>query len=639
MEKLKIKLTFLISMMALAITMLIFGVFAVGGSHTINLSGDVDFTLSGEKVYIKDIRLSTGGQEESVKSFIPGFVDSSFTLNLGAFEVSGQITLTIDVINTTSNFYSPSSNSTISNASFTISGQIEGDNVSPIDINQNTEISGSIILNITPSATTIDIINFNITLEEVSLIQAISTNESLGNTVVEGFANVGEEVSLSVNFEENVDGDFLGWRANSQDGEFVSTLPDYSFVYSEGMPTVYYAEFTSPNSYLVYDYDAPLAGEAELTNCNEGAVNVIVPSKISRSGSVYDVTAITDARNTGYAPFRDAQDTLESLVLPQSLKRIGDYGLGYCDNITSFSLPEGVTEIGDTIFVMCTNLESVHFPASVESIGSNLFSGCNKLLTITVDENNAYYANENDALLNKDKTTLLAVPAGKSGVYTIPSTVKTIAIHSIFSCTRLTNIIFPEGLETIVGDGFTNCTGLTEINLPSGLRILGEEAFSGCTNVTEINVNSANNAFSSVDGVLFDGSKTTLVMYPLGRSGTYEVPEGVTMLGNSSFANCNNLTSIVLSSTLTIIGEDVFVNCTRLTSITIPANVTRIDIYTFAGCTRLTTMVVEATTPPTIWPTTFPPNLTTLQVPSGSVDAYKTAQYWSEYADIITAIS
>lgn len=50
-------------------------------------------------------------------------------------------------------------------------------------------------------------------------------------------------------------------------------------------------------------------------------------------------------------------------------------------------------------------------------------------------------------------------------------------------------------------------------------------------------------------------------------------------------------------------------------------------------------MVIEATTPPTIWPTTFPPNLTTLQVPSGSVDAYKTAQYWSEYADIITAIS
>ena len=639
MEKLKIKLTFLISMMALAITMLIFGVFAVGGSHTINLSGDVDFTLSGEKVYIKDIRLSTGGQEESVKSFIPGFVDSSFTLNLGAFEVSGQITLTIDVINTTSNFYSPSSNSTISNASFTISGQIEGDNVSPIDINQNTEISGSIILNITPSATTIDIINFNITLEEVSLIQAISTNENLGNTVVEGFANVGEEVSLSVNFEENVDGDFLGWRANSQDGELVSTLSDYSFVYSEGMPTVYYAEFTSPNSYLVYDYDAPLAGEAELTNCNEGAVNVIVPSKISRSGSVYDVTAITDARTSAYAPFRDARYTLNSLVLPSSLKSIGNNGLAYIDNITSVDVPESVTELGDNVFAYCSNLESVHIPASVESLGGFLFVSCNKLTTLTIDENNANYASENDSILNKDKTILLACATGKTGVYTIPSTVRTIATNSIHICANITEIVFPSRLQTIESYSIRNCTGLTELNLPSGLRILGEEAFSGCTNVTEINVNSANNAFSSVDGVLFDGSKTTLVMYPLGRSGTYEVPEGVTMLGNSSFANCNNLTYIVLSSTLTIIGEDVFVNCTRLTSITIPANVTRIDIYTFAGCTRLTTMVVEATTPPTIWPTTFPPNLTTLQVPSGSVDAYKTAQYWSEYADIITAIS
>lgn len=133
-------------------------------------------------------------------------------------------------------------------------------------------------------------------------------------------------------------------------------------------------------------------------------------------------------------------------------------------------------------------------------------------------------------------------------------------------------------------------------------------------------------------------AQTRLVLFPLGRSGTYEVPEGVTSLGNSSFANCDKLTSVTLPSTLTYIGEDVFLNC-RITSITIPSNVTTIEIYAFAGCSNLGTVIMEPTTPPTIWPTTFLSVVDSFLVPSGSVDAYKTAQYWSEYADIITAIS
>jgi hypothetical protein len=85
-----------------------------------------------------------------------------------------------------------------------------------------------------------------------------------------------------------------------------------------------------------------------------------------------------------------------------------------------------------------------------------------------------------------------------------------------------------------------------------------------------------------------------------------------------------------------------------LTSITIPNSVTSIGDFAFSGCTGLTSVTVLATTPPTLgnnvfnvsWPNSHLPlpNLTEIRVPASSVDAYKAAANWSDYADIIVAI-
>ena len=99
------------------------------------------------------------------------------------------------------------------------------------------------------------------------------------------------------------------------------------------------------------------------------------------------------------------------------------------------------------------------------------------------------------------------------------------------------------------------------------------------------------------------------------------------------------LTSVTMSDSIKIIGISALGRNLRLTSITIPSSVTNIYNYAFNGCTSLTSITSLATTPPTLGAVVFfNTNNCPIYVPAASVNAYKTATNWSEYADRITAI-
>ena len=82
------------------------------------------------------------------------------------------------------------------------------------------------------------------------------------------------------------------------------------------------------------------------------------------------------------------------------------------------------------------------------------------------------------------------------------------------------------------------------------------------------------------------------------------------------------------------IGEVAFGGCSSLTSITIPDKVTTIGDDAFAACSSLTKMYCKATTPPTLGSGTII-SISSIYVPRASVEAYKSADGWSEYADKI----
>ena len=101
-----------------------------------------------------------------------------------------------------------------------------------------------------------------------------------------------------------------------------------------------------------------------------------------------------------------------------------------------------------------------------------------------------------------------------------------------------------------------------------------------------------------------------------------------------------SIVSVTIPKSVTSIGGSAFRGCSGLTSITIGNCVTDIGNYAFNGCSSLTSVTIEATTPPILDSTTFmSTNSCPIYVPAQSVDAYKAASLWSDYASRIQAIS
>jgi hypothetical protein len=121
---------------------------------------------------------------------------------------------------------------------------------------------------------------------------------------------------------------------------------------------------------------------------------------------------------------------------------------------------------------------------------------------------------------------------------------------------------------------------------------------------------------------------------------SFALPDVVTSIDNYAFRDCTNLALISLPEGLTSIRSLAFFECTNLAQIELPAGITSIDPAAFNGCSNLALVTCLATTPPTLGRGVFGYTHSTLriEVPAGSVDAYKAAENWSAYADRIFAI-
>ena len=116
--------------------------------------------------------------------------------------------------------------------------------------------------------------------------------------------------------------------------------------------------------------------------------------------------------------------------------------------------------------------------------------------------------------------------------------------------------------------------------------------------------------------------------------GTITFSEAITAIGENAFSDCGNLASITIPETLTTIGKQAFSGCNSLASITLPGGITTIGDQAFSGCNNLARVYCPPTTPPTLGSSVFPRSAT-IFVPSASVNAYKSANEWSSYAEKI----
>jgi len=289
---------------------------------------------------------------------------------------------------------------------------------------------------------------------------------------------------------------------------------------------------------------------ATITKYSGSAASVSIPSKLGN----YTVTTI------GEKAF-DNCDKITSVTFPSTVTTIMQYAFYDCDGIKTLTIGSGVKTIGFYAFEYCVGMTSVTIPASVTSIEHGAFSDCYSLTKIEVNGSNTVYKSVNGILFSKDGTTLYTYPAGLSGSYSVPSSVKTIESDAFSGCRKMTSIILPSTVTKIGDYAFFDCSGLTSFNVPASVTRIGASTFERCIKLNNITLR-----------------------------------DGLTSIGGNAFAYCSSLKNISLPETLITLGKETFLNCTALSQIYIPKSTTAIANNVFSNTNNITAYVYSGST-------------------------------------------
>ncbi len=214
----------------------------------------------------------------------------------------------------------------------------------------------------------------------------------------------------------------------------------------------------------------------------------------------------------------------------------------------------------------------------------------------------------------------------------IPNTVTSIGGFAFQDCTGLISITIPNSVTSIGRSAFSGCTGLTSITIPNSVTSIEPCVCFGCSSLNSINVASENTHYSSIDGVLYDYAKDTLIQCPATKT-SVSIPNSVTIIEDLAFADCISLTSVTIPNNVTTIGYSAFEDCSSLTSVTIGNSVTTIYDWAFAGCSSLTSIKCWACNPPSIDYCSFEdtPDTLSLTVPCGCLGSYM----WGDWVELL----
>ena len=173
-----------------------------------------------------------------------------------------------------------------------------------------------------------------------------------------------------------------------------------------------------------------------------------------------------------------------------------------------------------------------------------------------------------------------------------PIPVTSIDYYAFCHCSDLTSVTIPNSVTFMGYWAFGFCSGLTSVTIPASVTRI-ENSFAYCSSLTSITVDEANTDYKSVDGVLMSKDGTVLINYPAGKTETaYTIPNSVTSISSSAFADCSGLESVTIPNSVTFIDYSAFQGCSNLTSVIIPNGVTEICDGVFNGCSSLSSVTI-----------------------------------------------
>lgn len=430
---------------------------------------------------------------------------------------------------------------------------------------------------------------------------------------------------------------FVDW------GNGVEEIGEYAFQKCTGLTVLNLPESLKKIKYSAFSSCSALAelhlpeGLESLAYSAFGWCEALVEVTIPQS-----VTSLSDGvfnRCNGIKRFKGKFATEDGLFLIKD-NRMTDYAAG--SDETVYDIPETVESIG-SFFIYQSKAETIIFPSNLKEFNAT-FSECKKLRTLKCKALEPPRINSlpfNPFVVSSYTPRQILVPvesldkyqaatgwsnwAIKSGYYTDNSTAnvssKTIRyeasekvepticfafganyVSSTFDPTTGEGEIFFDGDITGVCDwAFLDNQSITAIYLPDSVQEVGYRAFYNCSNLKKISI---------PDSVKEIGE------YAFYKSGleSIELPHGITTIGSSAFYGCKNLLTAV-----------------------IPASVTKLGGSTFCYCENFKTLYCNAAVPPSGAGNLFAGVTSdyTIYVPLDSVNEYKTATYWKDYADRI----
>ncbi len=214
--------------------------------------------------------------------------------------------------------------------------------------------------------------------------------------------------------------------------------------------------------------------------------------------------------------------SLESIVIPSTVKTVGNYAFADCTALSSVTLKNGIENIGCAAFSNCIALAEITIPESLKNLGYDAFYGCVALETV--------YYNAVDCFIDGASSDTDKVIFGERD--------------------SIKNFIFGENVKKIPHHLLMNNTGIKEIRIPASVTNIGYRAFSGCTNLERIIVDEGNSYYMSDEyGVLYEVYNNWLdysyylIQFPSGSDITrYPILENTDGLYGYAFNPCKVVT-------------------------------------------------------------------------------------------------
>lgn len=239
---------------------------------------------------------------------------------------------------------------------------------------------------------------------------------------------------------------------------------------------------------------------------------------------------------------------LRLLTIPGGVQRVGTLAFAKCSQLERVRIEPGVVQLGPSCFSKCAALKRVEMPASVTQIGGGAFFGCSRELRLygAEDAPAAQYARLNGLTFDfqswKDDEELV-LREEEDGTLTVLGARQT-APHRI----EIPTEICGRRVAAIAPKAFFASGTLEQLVVGGGVREIGESAFFGCRQLVSV---------------------------------SFE--RGLEQLKDSAFAGCEGLTQVTLPWGTSAVGRMAFFGCTRLSFVKMPTT-TRVSDFAFDGC-------------------------------------------------------